>query len=249
MKLSDITIFKPYSRPYIVERNPSALTISLLSSIIRSPYFLEELKNIRENNPISPNGRPASSLKITDEPSLYEFIEWELKYPLNYFGLPMSFKKSFYLLIVFNSFIDIDKVNYPDIVYLENVAEISEATNEAEERLEPFSAITFGHKITKQQAHKWIDNNWNDINESMDRSLPAFTFENGKFTNIELSDEILNLSLSGKSTEEISEILFKKYPNNENVLDDGWIKNKLSRYKILIDRNTEKLSDLRPPEE
>jgi hypothetical protein len=235
MKLEDITIIDFDFPPYPIADKPSNLTMAFLSSIIHSPYFKSELKYFREEYLISDQGLSIDHLRKTFQPDLYEFMKWELKYLLFYYDLSFQFMRSLYFLIVFNAFVDITEDNFSSILYLENPSDVSKVTSEPEEPIETFSAILFYHKMSKNQLLSWLEINWDKIYKSMDYYLPSLPADGNKFENIEISDKILALSKKKYPIKKICDLLSKEYPENENVIDEGWVKNKLSRYKKRID--------------
>jgi hypothetical protein len=246
MKLSNITFFQ-WGYPkfhFVQEDKPSQLTLSFLASIIHSSYFKEQEQYYKKEYHIPKEGLGIEHLLQTHEPNLYIQIIDELKSLTFYYDLPHSFLDRFYLLIAFNAFIDIPDEEYPSVYFLTHPYQIQEAIEDAEKNLENVSAIFLDHKISKEQMHAWIDENWEHIENETKNVLPTFPLEGKKFTNIEIADEILSLSENGKSSQEISDYLTDKYPDNPFVTDEGWIKNKLTRYKQWLNKIAKKYASL-----
>lgn len=231
MKLSEVTILRRETYPFEVEKSPSKSTLSFLSSLIHSKYLNEEIEDSR----LTSQGADMSPKKLTMQMvSAYEDAHLDdLRHITRVYELPESFSLQFALLLGFHMFIDLFPSSDFNLYYLENSAEILERMREIEkDELQNIGAIMLEHRVTKEQLIDYINGNWDEISEQME-ALPNYP-RMDKFTNIALSEEIYNLHLQGKPVSKIADILSKKYPDNELLWDEGWIKNKLSRYQKRI---------------
>jgi hypothetical protein len=247
MKLSDITILKADHLPAAVEPKPNKLTLSFLSLLIHSQKFkflLEDLEDelVHTKRNYTYKALYNNKKEVMD---LFNWVKSTIKGYTVTFGLPHEFEWQFFTLVYFHCFRDFDEVSPANLYYASTPAEISEILHDTEEDAsQNFGALIFFNRVTKEQLHKYIDDDWEKINEEMEW-LPNFPTDGSNFKDFYITDDIYILNMSGKSFKEISEYLTEKYPNNEYTFDELWIRNKLSRYKKRIEEFDKK----HPPED
>ena len=230
MKLGDITILSSDLPPFEVMKKPSPLTLSFLSSIIHSSHFNEEMERFYEETASFYPNFKSEGLYSKFAFELYKQCKPDLEFIVQFYDLPSIFTYQFFILFCFHLFIDLSLYEDLALEFVPTPSDLSEIVKCAEQDEENVSAIVLNSKVTKKALHDFIDNNWKEIDNGMEQYLPIFP-RLDKFTNIGVSDDIYTLHKEGKTIKEIADILCEKYPDDDYFLDEGWIKNKLSRYK------------------
>lgn len=245
MRLSDITILKADHFPFIPEKKPNKYTLSFLSLVIHSKKFNSLLEDLEEELIYTKRNYSYKDLRKEGVMDLFNWVKNTIQGYTTSFGLPHDFLWQIFILVYFHSFRDFDEVDPANIHYAATPAEISEILRDAEEEAtQNIGALIFFNKVTKEQLHQYIDNEWESINKDMDW-LPIFPTDGSNFKDFYITDDIYVLDKSGKTFDEIIEHLSNKYPNNAYTFDESWIRNKLSRYKKRIEEFDKKC----PPED
>lgn len=134
---------------------------------------------------------------------------------------------SFFLLVAFNSFLEVNTKT--DFMFLTDKEEI---IKEIDDFNHPFGAIIIDQQTSKRKLKKWIDDSWFLISKNLEK-LPKPYFNRSRILGI--SKEIFNLRENRKlSYKDISKHLLEKYPDDDRVYDEGWIKETYHRYTRML---------------
>lgn len=244
MKSDNIKIISTEKFIFEEAKEPTENTRNFLSAILQDSYFIEELKNLREDYPYNPNVS-ITDLNILKEnhslSDLYEHMKVDLTGLVAYFHLPHPFVFNFMLLIKFNMFINL--LEEPYIDFKSSPSELSKLLEFAEDQWFNVMAITIESKCTKEDLHKWIDENWEYISPEI-KELPEIPKFKKGYKNMEIGQEIHKLKKEGKNIEEIMDSLSIKYPDRDEVNDKGWVTTALSRYNRWLSRFSNQFGDI-----
>ena len=105
-------------------------------------------------------------------------------------------------------------------------------------------AILVPYQSNKQQLKNWIDDNWELIEQKMDKTLEEHIPFTKIHKNVELGKEIDELKKSGKTYDEISEYFTKKYPEDQRLMDTGGVKVMHHRHLKLVAKLQKQLPNL-----
>jgi hypothetical protein len=138
---------------------------------------------------------------------LYKSMEKDLDELGDYYRLSTKATYSLFLLIAYNSFINIDELGYNDKLFIVDKSQISRWLEHFDEKM---GAILIGEFTNKTNLIKWIRKNWKEmIGYQMDY-LPRVPSKED-YPNLELAEEALELKEEGKTNKEIEAILIPKY--------------------------------------
>lgn len=231
MKLADITILDANQFEFVRCKNPSKVTLSFLSALLNDRDFEHELREAAHEMGIK-RVRPIEEFdRISKDPyEFYNFVKDSLDGLMIRFHLPSHYRFRLFLLIAFHSFIDIPEDEESDILYLTDPGEIAHYIEGMEETLEQVSAIVLSSQVTKRELIDWIHANWHDIEPDMKKVLPIRPKKGKVYKNVSIAQEAFELRREGLSYKDISDKLSDKYPANQNVSDEAWIKNAVMRH-------------------
>lgn len=244
MKLADITIIEADQVEHKVCQNPSKVTRSFLSALLNDPEFEREFNEvvkelgIKKAYPIDQFDRISNDIY-----GYYDFFKDSFDGLMLRYSLPSHYRFRLFLLVVFHTFVDIPENEEPDIVYLPDPGEISHYIEGMEENLEQVSAIVLSSQTTKRELIDWIHANWHEIEPEMKKVLPIRPKKGKVYKNVSVAQEAFELRKEGKSYKDISDQLSEKYPGNQNVCDEAWIKNAVIRHQM----KSKQFSDKFPP--
>lgn len=155
---------------------------------------------------------------------LQKSMQADLKRLVAHYKLTSNFESQFFMLIAFNAFQNI--IPFDPFLFMETKEDI---LDEIQKSKEPIGALLIYEQVTKNQLIKWIEDNWNIIKDHM-QELPKTTFQ--KSTILDISKEIADLRDKQSMTyPDIADYLAKKYPDDQRVKDESWIKATYKRYK------------------
>lgn len=136
-------------------------------------------------------------------------------------------ESSFFLLVAFNSFLEVNTKT--DFMFLTDRKDI---IREIDGFNHPVGAIIIYEQTSKRKLKKWIDDSWFLVSKDLEK-LPKPYFNRSRILGI--SKEIFNLRENRKlSYKDISKHLLEKYPDDDRVYDEGWIKETYHRYKRML---------------
>jgi len=231
MKIGDVKYLNRDQGVYSEIKNPSPVTLSLATLLLNDQRFTQEINNLREdyakNAPYPYNILNDRSNGHLD---LFLLIKDELKGLTNQYNLPQEYVFRFFVFMLCNAFINITDEDKEDFIYLSDASDISHYIRAIEEDEDRTGAIMIGSRCTKEELIEWLDKNWMDIEKDMKDTLPEYPKGGKLYKNITVAQEIQELHADGKTYEEISDILCKKYPEKDCVYDSSWIKTTLSRH-------------------
>ena len=137
------------------------------------------------------------------------------------------------MLIAFNAFRNI----YTQLPFL-FMATKEDILDEVEKSKDSIGALLIYEQTSKNQLIKWIEDNWSIIKDLM-QDLPKVSYQ--KSTILDISKEIADLRDKKNMTyKEISNHLYEKYPDDERVTDEVWVKETYKRYKDRVQAFTKK---------
>lgn len=252
LELSDIVIIKKcFPKKIILQTAPNKYTINFLTSILTNKDFQDfRDEMIEEYRILSVDKIDFKDFKDCYHPNLKEIYKWSEGDIKGYLcGCTLPYVKPFYffLLIFFNTFVEIP--NSPKIKYCDTPDKISKTINiNREEEYQNIGAIVLYHETTQRELILWIKKNWKKIEKSMDQWLPVSPLNKDKIKNLQIMEEISKLRENGKTMDEISGILTDKYPENNSVKGTEWVNTNLIRYQTRIDKYKDKYKDIDPLE-
>lgn len=245
MKLADILVLESAIPPYEIASKPSRVTLSFLSSLLNDSGFCKEFESVREEYGIrKPISLDAFTVQADDVYAFYDFMQESFDEIMFRYGLPNGFRFQLFLLVVFQAFIDIPEDAEPDIAYLSDPSEIADSIKNLEDEKRRMSALMFESACTKKELFQWIDKNWDYIKKEMEVKLPARPKLGKVYKNVAIAQEIYELFTSGKTYEQVSDILMSKYPDNSFVCDVAWLKTVASRHLSKSKKFTRKFPPL-----
>jgi len=251
LQFQDILIIKSLDKPIKLVKNPSGYTSLLLSTLIQSDNFqqvierwpkLYEVNTDNRYNDIFTTSLWTLKKEYKKDISLWERIVEDCK-------LPYSFTWYIFLLVKYHACIDITMSNNPAIYPVHGEVEVINKLKSIKQNREvhdipdvgdfiepvPLSTIFIEQYLTKSQFLKWISANWKLIEPGFQK-LPKVPFNNWKFSDVALANEIATLSKQGKSVKDICDTLREKYPKNSDVAGEQWVRNKLTRFLEVIEQ-------------
>lgn len=239
---TDGIVYLKSTSPIIVLNNPSSETIELIGKLSQDSSF-QFVKEMRRKFRLSEDG-----LDIT------EFIGKDLKelpYMDNEFvdltfqivsdnvrqevGLSDEFIPQMKLLVFFNTIVD---VKYFDGFVSHPIKFIFGKKNIASSMFDypnEIGAITIPFNVSQNQLIKWIKDNWESIKTEMDENLTTNPYILKMHKNTQLALEVIELKENEKfKYAKICDELTNKYPEDERVSDEAWIKKLYHDYKQLL---------------
>ncbi len=160
-------------------------------------------------------------------------MESDLARLTQHYNLPSDFRKQFFMLIAFNAFQNI----YTQLPFLFMATKV-DILDEVQKSKDPIGALLIYEQTSKNQLIKWIEDNWSIIKDLM-QDLPIVSHQ--KSTILDISKEIADLREKKSMTyKEISNYLYEKYPDDERVTDEVWVKETYKRYKDRVQAFTKK---------
>lgn len=232
MKFDDLTIFRDEFPPFEKVNKPTEYTRAFLTMLLDDPFFQETVIDVRQEMGINKNGLNSSKiilnkqfLKLSKHRAVKSFID----YFLSVYRLPEPYTFQLFLLIIYNSFIDSNHLEDAGIMYSSYKGDMNYKF--AQESKKSYGSIYIFSKVTKKEFIQWINKNWRFIESEMNTFLPEIPTAGSKYKNLYIAKEIDELKNLGKSYQEIADILSVKYEDNDQVVDTGWLKSTLSRYR------------------
>src|SRR5262249_47577095 len=139
------------------------------------------------------------------------------------------------LLIIFNACVDLDyftgSISRP-IQFIVGKKNIASAMFEYPYEI---GAILIPHISSQRQLIKWIEQNWQSMEEKMDSSLFKNPYLLKIYKNTVIATEIVDLRDNEKKTfPEICNVLTNEYPEDKRVTDEVWVKD---AYKFAKDKS------------
>ncbi|NMB70391.1 hypothetical protein GYA27_04295 [candidate division WWE3 bacterium] len=247
----EITYLKSLNPIELVEK-PTKETIELVAKLVNNPKFKEFIKLLRTAYKFPDNGldlKPFVGKNFDDLP--IEKAE-TLKLSLNLFAgelitrmnLNPEFLNQLYLLVFFNSFIDLkyfeglfsDKVDYA-VTKKESVCKIMDYKHEVATFIIPYN---IKYEEFKRQTRKL----WNTMQDEMDEHLSTDPFKIKLHENTELAMKITRLKEEENMTfKQITEKLYSESDGkNEKLSKEEYIKDVYFDYKKLWNSPLDKQS-------
>lgn len=241
MSVKDITILKSVDPITILDTPPSKKTTLLLAMITQEPQMLNfiEIMHQQTKFPKDTTIKELVGINFSEIPLLNEFILTPIQMFSDMFctqlGITGDFKIQIALLIFFNAFIDLDYfegfITKP-VEFVLGKANIAAATHNYSYEI---GAIFIPYDTNQTQFIKWVKQNWSKIQEQMDDNLTTNPYQLGSFKNIDLSLEIIELKEKKKmSFSKIASYLYEKYPDDERVSSEIWVKKNYYSTKLLL---------------
>lgn len=241
MTIKGVAYLKSTS-PITVLATPSSETVELIGKLSQDAEF-QFVKIMRRKF-----GLPEDGLDIT------EFIGKdfkELPYMDNEFvdhtfqivsdsvrqevGLSDEFIPQMKLLVFFNAIVD---VKYFDGFISHPIKFILGKKNIASSMFDypnEIGAITIPFNISQNQLTKWIKDNWESIKTEMDENLTTNPYILKMHKNTQIALEVIELKENKKlSYAQICDELTNKYPKDERVSDEAWVKKMYHDYKQIL---------------
>lgn len=229
-------IYLQSTDPITLLDKPSPESIEIVANFINNPVFNTFITNMRLNFRMPENGldiKKQVGKPLTKSPQAgVDFIVWSIYLVVDNMraslGLHESMVDQFVLLICFNAWIDFKYfkgfISYP----IQFVLKKREIASKMFDYPNEIGAILIPYATTKHQFIKWIEENWkNEIESKLENTdnLTSNPFLIRLHRSIEISTEIIQLrDRENKSFSEISSILTDKYPNDDRVQSEEWVK-------------------------
>jgi len=222
--------------------NPNDESISVVIALLGSSSFQEYIALLRHESNLP--------LKFSDQISISEIKKLEECYSDEYktiqglifdFNLWTELERSAFMILALNIFPQLDMDKFPDISYHSNNAEVSEYLKISKDDEFPLTAITFGQAVSKNEFIDWINKNWKEIEKGNTKYLPKAQILKDKFKDIQLVDEIYQMTKNGNNIEKICDQLSIKYPEYLDKLSYDWVNNKMTRYKAKLSKYSKML--------
>jgi hypothetical protein len=238
----DIVYLKSVT-PITVINKPSKKTIEYMAKMLQD--FNSEFGSIEEFRSklnIPEKGldiKPFIGKNFSDIPGFdNELAVYALKSQVNQirseFGLSNDFIDQLLLLFYFNAFIDVEYfegfITQP-INFTVGKKNIAASMFDYSQEV---GAIVIPFHISQNKLIQWIEKNWQTISKQMDEYLTEDPYMMRMHKNTELALEIFQLKEKEKlSFSEITNYLSDKYPVNEQVTSEEWVKKQYYQYKQL----------------
>ncbi len=241
MNVKGITILKSINPITLLDTPPSKKTTLLLAMILQEPQMLTFIETMRQHTKFPEGtvlkefvGVNFSEISLLNEVILIP-IQMFSDMLCTQLGITGDFKTQIALLVFFNAFIDLDYfegfITKP-VEFVLGKANIAAATHNYSNEI---GAIFIPYDTNQTQFIKWVKQNWSKIQKQMDDNLTTNPYQLGSFKNIDLSLEIIELKEKKKmSFSKIASHLYKKYPNDERVLNEEWVKKNYYSMKLLL---------------
>lgn len=242
MELRDIKYLKSLN-PIEFLNKPSKVTVEFLAKFTKDPSFVALIKQMRSYYNYPENGidlKPFIGKNFSDTLTEENILLKDTLY-LNAdrlrerVGLNSDFTQQLYLLIYFNSFIDVDyyegfitdKVDFA-VTKKQIIPKLLDYKQEVATIFIPYT-MSFNTFI--KQAKEV----WNNLQDEIDKNLTDNPYELRLHKNTELAVEISRLKdTENKTFSEISQELFSKSDGtNEKLSDEKYIKKLYYDYKML----------------
>ncbi len=238
----DVSIFA-FKNGCIVETDVcSSLTENLIGKYLSLPFFQVRRKLFKDSFPL-PSGFSSTLShrkykQLWDEYlKLTEAVRW-LIWQFGYES-PSFEEFNLYLLMRYDSYIEHDYSENPVTMIEDIVIDFSNRDDMySEEEYQPDYlpgwnlGLIIRRRMTINELHEWIDKNKNKIDLAIS-SLPFNVDKSINFTELRLTHEMNELYLAGKTPSQISSILCEKYSDHPYLSDEGWVANKLLRFRKL----------------
>lgn len=166
--------------------------------------------------------------KPPDAFSYYELehkMDDDLEELCHHYNVHSGLSGCFFLLIAFNAFINFHRD--PQFLFLVDQEDI---VNEIQgSKKSPIGALIFFEQTSKRALINWINLNWEDMQDRVEKLAKTPSVRS---TNLSIAEEIHKLRGEGKKYAQISTLLSEKYPDDNRVYDESWVKETHRRYKL-----------------
>ena len=231
MMIKDIYVLQSVAPIKLVKR-PSVKTLEFLNNLIKTKGLEDFIILTREQFKLPKKGAEILPLVGTNLYDLGDVIVNAYKLIVDSFvrdtGLPQEYTLEIFLLVVFNSIVDLRYFKCEPSNPHEFIFGRRKIADKMWEYSHEVGAVIIPFDISKTKLKKWIDLNWESITADMNNNFTTNPIILGTHKNLLLEEEISHLKdVDNKSFTEIFKIFKEKYPK------DRW---KLSRItKIYYD--------------
>lgn len=228
--------------PITTAQNPSPKTIEFLAKMFTDNATSKELCLIRMQFKLPENGfdiTPHIGQNLKDiSPINNEFVFQSLEIVANElgckFGLGYGFAEAFMLLIFFNAFLDVESIEAFTTQSINFIVGKKNISGELFAYPQEVGAILIPYNISQNRLISWIKENWDKIGKGMEENLSTNPYVLKMHKNTGLALEIINLKEEEKrSFSKIATILSAKYPDNDKLPSEEYIKKLYYDYKEL----------------
>jgi hypothetical protein len=242
MTIKDIIILSSIT-PLTVIDKPSEKTVELLAKIITDPEYLKFVGLLRQQYNFPKEGL---SIKAFIGKNLMDYPPFNNEYIISTFkaisdnlcrnmGITSDFHIQMILLMLFNAFVNLESfggsISKP-IQFIVGKKNIAGATHDYSYEI---GAIIIPYNTTKNKLIEWIRQNWSNIDKQIGDNLETNPYLLRVHRNTTLALEIIELKEEKKMTfPEIATYLFTKYPDDERVADETWVKDNYYTHKLLL---------------
>jgi len=236
MRISDITVLKSVS-PISIAKKSSSKTIEFVNNLIKSKDLENFVLETRNKFNISEKGMDITKFIGMDLYALGDVNINAFKLIVDGFvtstGLPQEYALQIFLLILFNSIIDLKYFKHEPSVPHEFVFGRRNISDKMWEYKHEVGALIVPFDISKTKLKKWIDEQWDSIVDDMDNNFTKNPFVLKVHKNTLLEEEITVLKdIDNNTFKEITNILKQKYPKQK------WYESKVKKlYYDLKQRN------------
>jgi hypothetical protein len=245
MTTKDIIYLKSTDPITLLDEPPMPKTIEMVAFFQSNPTTSAMISAIRKQYGFPEKGldiKPFIGKKLIGATNAgIETIVWSLYLAIDSMkqslGVNDSFVDQFALLICFNACIDL---RYFTGFISQPIQFVITKKNIASTMFEyphEIGAILIPYVTSQNQLVKWIENNWKDIEKQMD--LPETLFQNPFSLRIHkntvITSEIIDLKDNQKKTfSKIANELTDKYPTDQRVTKEEWVKDTYYFFKDRI---------------
>lgn len=247
MRFQDITVLKSIS-PITLLDIPNKQTVEVLAKITQDQQFQQFVVTMRKTYNQPPEGLNIKLFVGQDFKKLpylnNEFVQASFQIIANNLKEKIGFDDSFIdqliLLIFFNACIDVEYfegfISHP-ITFILGKKSIASTMFEYPHEV---GAILIPFNISQNKLVSWIEKNWSTIQKQMDDTLTANPYILRMHKNTEIALEVIELrDQQKKKFSEITLILTEKYPEDERVCSEDWVKKIYHDYKELWNNPTQ----------
>lgn len=239
MTTSDICILKS-TEPLTFIENPSKETFEYLAKLSQNSEFSEFIKTTRSQFGITDKGldiKPYVGQNLYDLPYVSnQFVISALQIVVNDLKGKLGFSDDFIpqliLLVFFNAIVDVKHFEGFITKPIQFILGKKHIASEMFHYPYEVGAILIPFNISQNKLGKWIKDNWATIKKQMDENLTANPYILRMHKNTEIGMEIVEMRDEQKlSFPKITNLLSKKYLEDERTTSEEWVKKIYKDYK------------------
>lgn len=250
MEVNRITVLKSFS-PIVLKDKPSDQTIEIVSKLSTNAQFLQIRDLMRRVYHVPKDGlslhvqTDSKDLQLPTEQaeSIFYTLLWSASILRGKVDLADDFLPQMLLLFFYNAIIDFEDfkgfVSRP-IRFLAGRSTVASAMCGL-----PYEAgvIIIPYAITKNKFKQWIKDNWDQVEKGLE-SLPDDPAGSRIHAKWLIALEIMDLrDRLGLSFSKVSDEMYNRYPDYEQLADEAYVRKIYFDYKKLIEDWTQFSTD------